>query len=581
MKSKIHSNRTYRGVSEVLTTLEKAAQTTNSHLVDLHEVFRWENWNAFQRIYGGENPFVDDVGSQLFDADLISRFMASTFELDAIAWMLSVLLESANGMRMYFMSTREQIVAKISNGLNSLPGELLANIFRFAVQEEGENGGRQAIWLSHVSRRFRTVALEARALWTTLHSSDSEVQLQTFFCRAGANEKFHAFAHYDLRIKAFGIGWYPNTCLPVISRWKKLTLTQDEPSSIWEIARPNFGGVALLLWKLNDFFSEENYQLPLLEELDIRGHREDIYEYFREHEGEQPAHEWASHLRTLRCSHFLPSPSVNFSSVSQFIFMQDLSEYKQYLRSLLTFLIALPNLCFLELEIQSADEVFPGDGSGPLPLVECHFITSFQLRLRQFSIFRFCEESYITTLMNAIRVPSLEDLSISAGLWDSSLERGKFDPAEWTEYLYDLSAALLPDHLSISSRLTSLSFKLFCDGNPDLPLLLDGRALNISLDRIKKFPTITLSSFIRVLFTRECEDAQEWCADLRKTSRLREIRFIGFKNMAPLDLQWTTWSLGLFRVWKSIERVEVENCKHLVREDVVKIVGEDRLRYSD
>ncbi len=46
-------------------------------------------------------------------------------------------------------------------GIASLPDELLPIIFEFAVRAEGRMGATQAIRLSHVSRRFRSIALGA------------------------------------------------------------------------------------------------------------------------------------------------------------------------------------------------------------------------------------------------------------------------------------------------------------------------------------------------------------------------------------------------------------------------------------
>ncbi|KLO08300.1 hypothetical protein SCHPADRAFT_931882 [Schizopora paradoxa] len=201
---------------------EKAARTPNLQMVDLHEIFRWENWTAFQNISGDKDLISEDVGSQILNAESTSRFMASTFEIDSIVSILDALSGSMKGLQAHFRSAQECIVSKLSRGKVLMPEEILARIFTFAVGAEGENGGRQAVWLSQVSRRLRNIALQTRSLWTTLHSRDPTNRLEMSISRAGPNEEYHAFLRYDSGSKTR----FMNICKPTIPRWRTLTVTQ-------------------------------------------------------------------------------------------------------------------------------------------------------------------------------------------------------------------------------------------------------------------------------------------------------------------------------------------------------------------
>ncbi|KLO08311.1 hypothetical protein SCHPADRAFT_613888 [Schizopora paradoxa] len=88
-------------------------------MVDLNEVFSWENWIAFRTINDDVDPFDTDLDSQVIDADLTSRFMASTFQIETIISMLSVLLDLAKGFQTHVKRSRERIVAKLSKSVGS------------------------------------------------------------------------------------------------------------------------------------------------------------------------------------------------------------------------------------------------------------------------------------------------------------------------------------------------------------------------------------------------------------------------------------------------------------------------------
>ncbi len=102
--------------------------------------------------------------------------------------MLKVLLDTALGIQKAIDKCLKPIVSKLSEGIKSLPYELLALIFTFAGRLDGR---KQAVRLSHVSRRFRAVALGEPSLWTTMHSNARKDELETFMSRCGQETDPH------------------------------------------------------------------------------------------------------------------------------------------------------------------------------------------------------------------------------------------------------------------------------------------------------------------------------------------------------------------------------------------------------
>ncbi|KLO05827.1 hypothetical protein SCHPADRAFT_946586 [Schizopora paradoxa] len=563
--------------SKVLLALEKAALTPNFHLLDLNVEFGTKKWNAVRNIRGDVDLFSEDLDSQIVDADLTSRFMASAFQMDAIVSMLNVLSGFANKIQTHLKRSQEWISAKLSKGINKLPDEIFTKIFQFAVWEEGYDGGRQAIFLSHVSRRFRNIALGSRSLWTTLFSGDTDAQLETFISRAGSYEEFHAFINFTSAEKEEGIGYFTDICRPTITRWRTLTLSQDGVD--WDVDEPLHGGVEFLTSNLPSEFALVGLQLPILEKLEIQGHVNDTYERQGEPFDEE-SYSWAPNLRNICCSYVLPSPSGPLPSVSTFSFTHSVAFPSQTrsLDLLLKFLGKVPNLSTFELELYGANEE---SLETPLPLTECSAVTSFHLRLRNLRVADFRgERSYIASFMNALRMPSLEDLSISLGFIRIGDRRAGED--DWGQALGKFSQTLMPDCFWDSTRLASLSCELRCERA--LRRYLAKKAVSnndavffVALDRIIHIPSVTISSCFPVDFTLDSDFVSH--ADMGERYNLRELRFIGCDNWTAVNVKSTVNTLSRLGVRDDIKRVVVQNCKHLARQDLMDVVGEEKLHF--
>ena len=182
--------------------------------------------------------------------------------------------------------------------------------------------------------------------------------------------------------------------------------------------------------------------------------------------------------------------------------------------------------------------------------------------------------------MDALRMPSLENLNISLGFMDVGVET---DGEAWTLALGQLSLVLMPKHFSDSSRLSSLSYVLWIDREKPLSawedvVPRDNRAFYIAVDKILNIQNLSISSWIRVQFIKQDPDLRK--IDFSERCRLQDLKFVGCENMASADLSWVVSSLVCeFDVWRNIHRVTVQGRGKLDYEDLLWIVGEDKLRY--
>ncbi|KLO08287.1 hypothetical protein SCHPADRAFT_931876 [Schizopora paradoxa] len=547
-------------VSNVLLALEKAARKPGFCDVELSEVYDMEKWSVYQNVYGGDkDPFVVN-GSHVVDPTWVDCLTNSTNEIFHIKQMLQALLSVTDKLQERFSHSEERVLAaKRSKGIKSLPDDLLANIFQIAVWEEDCDGAVQANRLAIVSRRFRTVALEKRGLWTTLTSFSSESQLEALIRRAGPNEGFHVFIYYDFDAKELGLKSFIDVCRPILPRWKTLTLTQR----YHEVFESRRGGVKDALEELHNLFVNDGLQLSMLEELNVYGETSDRFKG-----GKSDVHAWAANLRALRCDHSLPS-STPLSSVSMLTVTQVIDGSNgSPLKELLIFLRGVPNLLFFKLEAYSTGAKFDNE---TLPATECPAITSFEFQIHGFYV--LCDQPCVAAFMNALRLPSLEEFSVDVDV--SSIGTTESECAEWSQGTGSLMCALLPDHI-MSTRMKSMFFKLWRSGSmwgAQEKVSPDARAYHIPLDKILRTPTVSLSSFVQVLFKQEAGNARI------SESRLRELRFVECKNMTLAHLKRTADSLELLGVWNGIERVVVKECEHLVYDEIVEVIGEKRLQY--
>ncbi|KLO16163.1 hypothetical protein SCHPADRAFT_926680 [Schizopora paradoxa] len=563
-------------VSGVLLALEKAIRMPNFCRVNLQKVFKLENWEAFQNVYGGDkDPFAGSADGHVVDTAWVKRLKRSSDQIDEAVRMLRTLSRFASELQGRFKASRKRIVAaKRSKGIKSLPDEVVAKIFELAVKGEDE-GGKQAKWISQASRRFRNIAFGTRSLWTTLHSHYSRNDVELMIRQAGTDVEFHVYVDLNLVQK---MRTFIDSCRPIVPHWKTLTLVYDK-------RRRCFGGDGYVNDALGEMSGllENGLRSPKLEQLFVcSGGTLNAYSIIDAAKLGDNTQVWAPNLHTLRCSYFLPIPSAPLSSISTLVVMH--SFYRDSVISnfsaanLLKLLIKLPNMSDFTLDARCTAQPL---GDETLPATDCPSIKSFQLRLPCFSVKHFSTSgSCIAALMDALRMPSLEEHSICIEVGDYSSSNTEDESVKWFQSLGHLSSVLLPTRFSKYAHKRSLAYNLLFDRYQPAEGLPDSKTLNIPFDAIVGVPSVSISSFARVLVTQRADE------DLDNTFlnghiQLRELKLIGCRYMTSLDLRCTVDSLKSHGVWSDIERVVVQDCAHLTREDAIDVIGEERLEYVD
>ncbi len=102
------------------------------------------------------SPGDSDDLQQVMDAETFAFSSENAFQVDRMVSILKVLLDTALDLQKATDNCLKPVILKASEGIKSLPDELLALILNRAGRLYG---AEEVVRLSHVSRRFRAVAL--------------------------------------------------------------------------------------------------------------------------------------------------------------------------------------------------------------------------------------------------------------------------------------------------------------------------------------------------------------------------------------------------------------------------------------
>ncbi len=152
--------------------------------------------------------------------------MTSAHEIDAIVSILEPLSTIAwsfrnNSSNPYLQCSQNSPKASHPSRMRSSPSSSHLPFGHKDIRE-----ARQAVRLSHVSRRFRQVALEEHSLWTTMRSNASKDETETFLSRSGTVTDLHLFVHVAPQRKDIDKNVFMKTFGTTASRWKTLSLTE-------------------------------------------------------------------------------------------------------------------------------------------------------------------------------------------------------------------------------------------------------------------------------------------------------------------------------------------------------------------
>jgi len=552
---------------DVLRALEKAALNIRPREVD--EISRQETWEI------GRNAdllrFASDPGPTLpvMDVETFVRISRDACRVDSMMSTLRTLLDTGSGLQEVFNECLKPVITKLSRGITSTPDELLVLIFNLVGRRDGT---KQAVRLSHVSRKFRSIALGEKRLWTTLHSRASKDELEALISRSGQVVDLHVVIHIIAEV-TFNLQAFMDICFPTAPRWKSL--------AVIEVSQFEYGDqrAASVLKTMNRCY---DLHLPRLHELQI--------ERYPAFNGDTSISEilfkptWYSpNLRVLRCNDYtgMPSPSTSFSSLSLFSYVlyADYTDYAIQLRHMFSFLASTPAVTDLELQMDNIGYI---ENVDQLELAEfiCPSVISFGFHLPLY-IIGTLSNNFIGMFLRTFRTPNLEQMSVSIDFRAEEFMAHDLEEDRSTELLAELVHALLPDPIA-HQRLTSLAFKLSCKMPGACPnnimteryssLRTLPRTFTIPLDKIPNVASLTLTTDTRTLFIRG--EPSDPCG-------LRVLCFRGCEKMDSGLLQEAIQSLKDVGAWGTLERFVVEDCKALEYGVALDLVGAGKLQFLE
>lgn len=388
---------------------------------------------------------------------------------------LAAFLRLASELKREYDNTVKPIISKLSNGIDSLPDELLAPIFQCVSASESYQGDTmQSIALS---RRFRRVALSTRALWNVLDSDllRSADAVATFVRRCRPDDGLHVLMRVRRHCQANNFRSFFHGCAPVAARWISFTLTEVADSRFKSI--PIMGGFVTfqspgeLLNQIYRDCSAFTLHLPRLRKLQVN---------FLKPEGRELASQvlapfpWTSpNLETFEGSFYLPGFSQTKHDVFGTLTSISLAlhsvpyDHTRYLTELFAFLSLAPNLRWLVLELHLSPSFFsnPGGVNSPNPLRHfsnetCPLITAFKIRFIDIFLSSACaNDNCIRDVFvgNLLCMPKLEQYSV-----DVKFSQLPLDPREdlHNKRLKKLLHSLLPQHAIHMPLLSHVAFTI-------------------------------------------------------------------------------------------------------------------------
>lgn len=478
---------------------------------------------------------------------------------------LKALLNTALDLQRSYDQCLRPVIFKYSKAFASLPDELLLLIFQFAALSSSDET-KHAVRISHVSRKFRAIALGEHRFWTTLHTSAKKDELDTFLSRSGQDTDLRDVVY--INTNRFILKDFMDVCCSTAPRWKSLAVVEaagmrsfgPTANSVLEIMDRRYD---LHFLRLHELHVDGSLDLEEMDEHGVQGGR------FK------PA--WFSpNLRILRCKYFLPLPSPAFSSLSSLatsIYISD--DYRDRLREFYSFLYSTPTITELDFQISGVcGDVEHVNMEPP----EFGQITSFKFSLPSFDV-GTDNSGFVASLMKTLLLPNLDHLCLSVDFRAIEIMDGKLSEDRSAELLAELAHALLPDPV-VHRKLTALTFKLTCRipgpgefmRQRTLNLKMLPRTFTIPLDEIPRVSSLTLSTFTRAVFTRNETSAP---------SGLRELRFKECESLVGGEVERTVQSLKDVGAWHNLERFVVEDCKALEYGVALDVIGREKLRYIE
>ncbi|KLO06338.1 hypothetical protein SCHPADRAFT_1002404 [Schizopora paradoxa] len=488
----------------------------------------------------------------------ISQLFRDKEVLDNTIQILSKLHSSATRLQQRVASRSRDTILKLSKGITFLPNEILMLIFGFMAPPGDRNSWKQAIWLSHVSRRFRNVALGMQSIWTALDGHASVEEFETFVARSGKNTDLHLILHSSWRTD--DLHDFMEMCLPLAPRWAALLVV----SAVNDRGSERTDGV---FEELFGCIGKEPLECPRLRLVRVEQTRFIPDEDLDEDDYYEPR--WKTpNLRRIECDEYIPIPSSAYSTVKSLSvsFSLHVTTFSgRYFKDLRNLLPSMPSLETLDLTIKTS----------PQDLEEHHFfriesqsVSSLTLNFPSYKAIHWEFDIFLSPFMGSIVMPNLIEFSSSFEIESQSID----DPDSTEAFLEDLIPSSFPE-ASEHPNLASISVKLsLTEGTKQL-------RWNRRLKPIE-FPLICMPQ-VSTLSVQTPFDFTVVIPDIFKgAGSLKELRLLECNEFDATSLEKLVSSLRNANIWDKLVTFKMENCgDSLEYEDVVKIVGEEKLSF--
>ncbi|KLO04815.1 hypothetical protein SCHPADRAFT_933899 [Schizopora paradoxa] len=523
---------------DVLRALQKAS--TGRKPGEVEKACQKENWEVGQN--ADLKLFATGCAERAMDAETLSVLSLNAYQVDNMVGILKALLETASEIQHEYERCLTPVLSKLSKGIAAIPDELLALIFKHNAATYGR---KQAIRLSHVSRRFRGVALSEHNLWTTLHSGARKEELETFALRSGQDTGLHIVVrnHPGLSVPKF----FLDACLAVSHRWKSLDIEETSHDFVPPEVRS-------LMWDLK-MDEGSHMHLPRLEELRIASIQRN--ELGPRLGTQSPVHvrqkfAWTSpRLRKLELENFSLFYTSAFASLISYSYTFELEwDCDSRIKELHSFLAETSSISTLRLDFSNF--IGLSEDEFHLPDIHCRSVTSLDLCFSEYTFGERAEE-FIAALTKALHVPNVQELSLAVNFRYADVVNLNNRGENGTEHLERLSDSLLPANHT-RSHLTMLTYKFGYEvsrrwASMKPPVDFTG-TFTIPLDRISNVTSLTVTTFTGVRFSREGSVSLV-------QSHLHRLHF---RECNKLDGRVTVRSLKDVGVWEQIEELVLEDC---------------------
>ncbi|KLO06716.1 hypothetical protein SCHPADRAFT_895219 [Schizopora paradoxa] len=488
-----------------------------------------------------------------------SQLFQDANNLDKMIYILKRLKSSATRLRQSVALNSKPMISNLSKGIASLPNEVLMLIFGFMAPAGDRLSRKQAIWLSHVSKRFRSIALGTRSVWTTLDGCASKDELNTFLSRSGKGSDLHLI-FYMWAYEPEPAPWtraFVHWCLPLAPRWASLLVIYED-GEIDHYDGSLFCIFETILANLREY--PRLQVMRIQQDCSTTSTNFEPWELAIEKYGKRKQ---ILGLQRIECAEYIPTPDPLYDSAKSFSASISWSDFLRSFRELGSLLPSLQALTVLDLTIGTSSRVAEFGGIE----IGCPSVSSLTLHFPSFVFPGAIKDGLLRTFMASFKLPRLTEYSLSIEL---QLQNGKYKPDLETLF-QDLMHSIYPDP-STHPNLATLNIKL---SHTKGKTWWEPELFFIPLPRIPYITALTVQTFTpSIKFEGPDRGFEENCA-------LRELRLLECNQFNMMGLVRLVMSLKEVNAWGTIVAFKMESCGQLLGyENAAVIVGEEKLSFS-